>query len=245
MHMHAYNLLRVVTWKSGVRTLKCRLLDWSLNHYTIMLHDIWSWIINVIVFAVVPVGSWHTNTAATLHLGRFLSEWTWVDVQVSFHHVHACRSDLPRDSVWSYPRNAARNHWTHRRLPNHCRTCHSYLYRIQITGGCDGSCGCSGRSQMRTRDNLITVIIEVMMKVGTCESFFLHSNRISNRIGRIYHASRNSRRQLFTLYSEYLIHSIGIYFVFVTNESYARNWVLVIHFSSVLKRVKLCRCTII
>jgi len=30
---------------------------------------------------------------------------------------------------------------------------------------------------------------------------------------------------LFTLYSEYLIliHSIGIYFVFVTNESDARN----------------------
>ena len=56
-------------------------------------------------------------------------------------------------------------------------------------------------------------------KLGTCELFFLHSNRIgrpirfriefSNRIGRIY--------------SEYLIHSIGIYFVFVTNESDARN----------------------
>ena len=38
--------------------------------------------------------------------------------------------------------------------------------------------------------------------------------------------------------SEYLIHSIGIYFVFVTNESDARDWVLVIHFNSVLKRVK-------
>jgi len=52
---------------------------------------------------------------------------------------------------------------------------------------------------------------------------------------------------LFTLYSKYLIliHSIGIYFVFVTNESDARNLVLVIHFNSVLKRVKLCRCTII
>jgi len=46
-------------------------------------------------------------------------------------------------------------------------------------------------------------------------------------------------------YSEYLIHSIGIYFVFVMNKSDARNWVLVIHFNSVLKRVKLCRCTII
>ena len=28
--------------------------------------------------------------------------------------------------------------------------------------------------------------------LGTCESFFLRSNRISNRIGRIYHASRNT-----------------------------------------------------
>jgi len=45
--------------------------------------------------------------------------------------------------------------------------------------------------------------------------------------------------------SEYLIHSISIYFVFVTNESDAHNCVLVINFNSVLKRVKLCRCTII
>ena len=78
--------------------------------------------------------------------------------------------------------------------------------------------------------------------VGTCESFFSRSNRISNRIGRpirfrIEFSNRIGRR-----YSEYLINSIGIYFVFVTNESDARNWVLVIHFNSVLKRVKLCRC---
>jgi len=38
---------------------------------------------------------------------------------------------------------------------------------------------------------------------------------------------------------------IPCYFVFATNESDARNWVLVIHFNSVLKRVKLCCCTII
>ena len=48
---------------------------------------------------------------------------------------------------------------------------------------------------------------------------------------------------LFTLYSEYLILNNSI--VFVTNESDAHNWVLVTHFNSVLKRVKLCRCTII
>ena len=67
-------------------------------------------------------------------------------------------------------------------------------------------------------------------EVGTCESFFCV--RIESRIESAVRFNFESnfriesvkcRRQLFTLYSEYLIHSIGIYFVFVTNESDARN----------------------
>ena len=30
------------------------------------------------------------------------------------------------------------------------------------------------------------------LHIGPCESYFFRSNRISNRIGRIYHASRNT-----------------------------------------------------
>ena len=66
--------------------------------------------------------------------------------------------------------------------------------------------------------------------VGTCESFFLHSNGISNRIGRlirfriefsnrigrIYPASRN------TIYGTAGC-TVQAYRVFVTNESDARN----------------------
>jgi len=67
----------------------------------------------------------------------------------------------------------------------------------------------------------------------------------ANTANRFFCVRIESRIESAVYTSEYLIHSIGIYFVFVTNESDARNWVLVIHFNSVLKRVKLCRCTII
>jgi len=56
-------------------------------------------------------------------------------------------------------------------------------------------------------------------QLGTCESFFCV--RIESRIEsavRIEFSNRIGR-----IYSKYLIHSIGIYFVFVTNESDARN----------------------
>ena len=60
--------------------------------------------------------------------------------------------------------------------------------------------------------------------VGTCESFFLRSNRISNRIGRPIRFRIEFSNRIGRVYTrEYLIHSIGIYFVFVTNESDARN----------------------
>ena len=71
---------------------------------------------------------------------------------------------------------------------------------------------------------------------------FLHLNRISNRIGRPIRFRIEFSNWIGRIYHAY---TIGIYFVFVTNESDARNWVLVIHFNSILKRVKLCRCTII
>jgi len=85
----------------------------------------------------------------------------------------------------------------------------------------------------------------VTAKVGTCKSFFCV--RIESRIASTvrFDFESNFRIESAIYTSEYLIHSIGVYFVFVTNESDARNWVLVIHFNSVLKRVKLCRCTII
>ena len=65
----------------------------------------------------------------------------------------------------------------------------------------------------------------LMFKLGTCESFFLHSNRISNRIESAvrFDFESNFRIESAVYTSEYLIHSIGIYFVFVTNESDARN----------------------
>jgi len=63
-----------------------------------------------------------------------------------------------------------------------------------------------------------------MMKVlGTCKSFFLRSNRISNRIGRPIRFQIEFSSRIGRIYHKYLIHSIGIYFVFVTNESDARN----------------------
>ena len=72
-----------------------------------------------------------------------------------------------------------------------------------------------------------------ILSLGICESFFLRSNQILNRIGRPIRFRIEFSNRIGRIYtSEYLIHSIGIYFVFVTNESDARNWVLVIHFNS-------------
>ena len=69
--------------------------------------------------------------------------------------------------------------------------------------------------------NKMTIIIRDLRIV------FWRSNRISNRIGRPIRFriefSNRIGRIYDALYSEYLIHFIGIYFVFVTNESDARN----------------------
>jgi len=140
-------------------------------------------------------------------------------------------------------------------LPAMIVLCHIWMsYRMQLSGQLVGLAPSTPgfSSHYYLRDHWL----------GTCESFFCV--RIESRIEsavqfdfesnfRIESAEYTTqavtpskcRRQLFTPYSEYLIHSISIYFVFVTNESDARNWVLVIHFNSVLKRVKLCSCTII
>ena len=84
---------------------------------------------------------------------------------------------------------------------------------------------------------------------------FFRSNRISNRIGRpirfriessnrisrIYHASRNTAwRSAGVPYRPIICWRLALW----TNESDVRNWVFV-HFNSVLKRVKQCRCTLI
>jgi len=84
---------------------------------------------------------------------------------------------------------------------------------------------------------------------------FFHSNRISNRIGRpihfriessnrisrIYHASRNTAwRSAGVPYRPIICWRLALW----TNERDVRNWVLV-HFNSVLKRVKQRRCTLI
>ena len=105
--------------------------------------------------------------------------------------------------------------------------------------------GSGGRAPSHFRPIFIVARWLDASRLGTCESFFLRSNRILNRIDRPIRFRIEFSNRIGRIYSEYLIHSIGIYFVFVTNESDARNWVLVIHFNSVLKRVKLCRCTII
>ena len=59
--------------------------------------------------------------------------------------------------------------------------------------------------------------------LGTCESFFCV--RIESRIELAvrFDFESNFRIESAVYTSEYLIHSIGIYFVFVTNESDARN----------------------
>ena len=63
----------------------------------------------------------------------------------------------------------------------------------------------------------------------------------SNRIGRIYHASRNTAWWTAGVpYRPIICWRLALW----TNESDVRNWVLV-HFNSVLKRVKQCRCTLI
>jgi len=79
------------------------------------------------------------------------------------------------------------------------------------------------------------------LRLGTCESFFFRSNRISNRIGRIYHASRNTAwRTAGVPFRPIICWRLALW----TNESDVRNWVLV-YFNSVLKSVQQCRCTLI
>jgi len=77
--------------------------------------------------------------------------------------------------------------------------------------------------------------------LGTCESFFFVRIESSNRISRIYHASRNTAwRSAGVPYRPIICWRLALW----TNESDLRNWVLV-HFNSVIKRVKQCRCTLI
>ena len=56
-------------------------------------------------------------------------------------------------------------------------------------------------------------------KVGTCESLFCI--RIESAVRFDFESNFRIESAVYT--SEYLIHSIGIYIVFVTNESDARN----------------------
>ena len=92
--------------------------------------------------AVASVSSRCTHSAPPLHLCRLFNEWPRVDVSISFHRVFTCGTDLPGRSVWSHPRNAARNHRTYWRLSDHRCSGDSDLYRIQSSnrhvGGCSG-----------------------------------------------------------------------------------------------------------
>jgi len=53
--------------------------------------------------------------------------------------------------------------------------------------------------------------------VGTCESFFAFESNLESAIRFDFESNFRIESAVYT--SEYLIHSIGIYFVFVTNES--------------------------
>ena len=83
------------------------------------------------------------------------------------------------------------------------------------TSDCDGTCSLHIRP------------VNINKKYRDLRIVFLRSNRLSNRIGRPIRFriefSNRIGRIYHALYSEYLMHSIGIYFVFVTNESDARN----------------------
>ena len=85
-------------------------------------------------------------------------------------------------------------------------------------------------------------IYKYHLHLGTCESFFFVRIESSNRISRIYHASRNTawRSAGVPYYRPIICWRLALW----TNESDLRNWVLV-HFNSVIKRVKQCRCTLI
>ena len=75
-------------------------------------------------------------------------------------------------------------------------------------------------------------------RIGRLISFRIES---SNRIGRIYHTSGNTAwRTAGIPYKPIICWRLALW----TNDSDVRNWVLV-HFNSVLKRVKQCRCTLI
>jgi len=68
----------------------------------------------------------------------------------------------------------------------------------------------------------------VVNKLGTCESFFFRSNRISNRIGRIYHAGRNTAwRTAGVQYRPIICWRLALW----TNESDVRNWWILVHFN--------------
>ena len=66
-----------------------------------------------------------------------------------------------------------------------------------------------------------------LLLLGTCESFFFVRIESSNRISRIYHASRNTAwRSAGVPYRAIICWRLALW----TNESYVRNWVLV-HFN--------------
>jgi len=78
------------------------------------------------------------------------------------------------------------------------------------------------------------------LELGTCESFF--SVWIESRIESAVYTRQavTAWRTAGVLYRPIICWWLALW----TNESDVRNWVLV-HFNSVLKRVKQCRCTLI
>ena len=79
------------------------------------------------------------------------------------------------------------------------------------------------------------------LTLGTCESFFSFESNLRIESAVYTNASRNTAwRSAGVPYRPIICWRLALW----TNESDVRNWVLV-HFKSVLKRVKQCRCTLI
>ena len=85
----------------------------------------------------------------------------------------------------------------------------------------------------------------IEMPLGSCESVFLVWIESWIESAVRFHFESNFRIESAVYTTQAVTLSNELQGEFVTNESDAHNWVLVIHFNSVLKRVKLCRCTII
>ena len=84
----------------------------------------------------------------------------------------------------------------------------------------------------------LQIVFYRLNRIGRPIRFRIES---SNRIGRIYHASRKTAwRTAGVSYRPIICWRLALW----TNEGDVRNWVLV-YFNSVLIRVKQCRCTLI